>query len=65
MAIGRAGCLRSIGIFTDDDSDLINSSLRLVGLTDTGGDKLRFRSSALDDCSTGRKSINDENGCEF
>ncbi len=64
IAIGRVGCLRSIGIFTDDDNDLINSSLRLVGLMDTGGDKLRFRSVATGECLTGIKSLND-NVCGF
>lgn len=36
------GCLGSIGIFTDDENDLISSSLRLIGLTDIGGVKLRL-----------------------
>ncbi len=63
MVIGRVGCLRSIGIFTDDDNDLINSSLRLIGLRDVGGDKLRFR-WAMGECLPGRKSIND-NVCGF
>ncbi len=64
MVIGSVGCLRSIGIFTDDENDLINSSLRLVCFRGGGGgDTLRF-CWAIGECLTGRKSIND-NVCGF
>jgi hypothetical protein len=42
MVIGSVGCLISIGIFTDDENDLINSSLRLVCFIGVDGDKLLF-----------------------
>lgn len=61
MVIGSAGCLTSIGIFTDDENDLINSSLRLIGVC---GDVLRFRRVRIGDCFAGIKSIND-NVCGF
>ena len=70
MAIGREGCLISIGIFTDDENDLISSSFRLVGFScskgATGG-KLRF-TGGVDD-STGervpRMKSDNENVCKF
>ncbi len=58
MVIGSVGCLISIGIFTDDENDLINSSFRWLCLIGVGGDKLRFR-EVLGECFVGRKSIND------
>ena len=42
MVIGSIGCLGSIEIFTDDENDLISSSLRLIDLMDNGGVKLRL-----------------------
>lgn len=65
MVIGSVGCLISIGVFTDDENDLINSSLRLICLIGgVFGDKLRFRNVNIGDCLAGRKSIND-NVCGF
>lgn len=58
MVIGSTGCLGSMGIFTDDEIDLISSSLRLFGLMDNGGVKLRLPCVVGDD-GVVRKSIND------
>ncbi len=58
MVIGNVGCLISIGIFTDDENDLINSSLRFICFVGVDGDKLRFR-EPIGECFIGRKSIND------
>jgi len=62
MIIGSVGCFISIGIFTDDENDLINSSLRLVCFicwTGVGGDKHLF--PRLFDDSIGEIKSDNEN----